>query len=73
MKMSNLRQHRMIAGLTQEELAKCVGMHRVSINELETGKRSPRPRTIKKLADALGVDARKLMSSTDLTKRQPGE
>ena len=58
--LSGLKKYRILAGLTQAELAERVGMHRVSIVELEGGKRLPRPRTLKKLADALGVDTREL-------------
>lgn len=60
MMLHNLRRYRTLAGLTQEELAKRVGMHRISIVELENGKRSARPRTLKKLAETLGVETREL-------------
>ncbi len=63
MLIPGLKKHRILAGLTQEELAERVGMHRVSINELEAGKRPARPRNLKKLADALGVDTETLTKS----------
>ncbi len=60
MMLPSLKKYRILAGLTQEELAERVGMHRVSIVELEGGKRSPHPRTLKKLAEVLGVDTETL-------------
>lgn len=62
MMLPGLKKYRILSGLTQGELAKRVGMHRVSINEIENGKRPARPRTLKKLADTLGVDTRDLVA-----------
>ncbi|MEM9250550.1 MAG: helix-turn-helix transcriptional regulator [Pseudomonadota bacterium] len=47
------REHR---GLTQTDLAKASGVHRVSINKIEAGTKSPTVETLRKLADALRVD-----------------
>jgi transcriptional regulator with XRE-family HTH domain len=58
--LPGLKRHRVLAGLTQEELAERAGVHRVSVVEIERGKRPARPRTLKKLADALGVSTRDL-------------
>jgi transcriptional regulator with XRE-family HTH domain len=55
MLLPGLKRHRILAGLTQQELAERVGMHRVSIAALENTKHPAHPRTLKKLADALGV------------------
>ncbi len=60
--LPGLRYERHAAGLSQEELAERSSVHRDSIQKLETGHRPARPITIKKLADALGVDPRKLLS-----------
>ena len=60
MMLPGLKRHRVLAGLTQEELAERAGMHRVSIVELENRKRPARPRTLKKLADVLEVSTRDL-------------
>ena len=43
MMLPGLKRCRLLAGLTQAELAERVGMHRVSIVELENGKRPARP------------------------------
>ena len=51
-----LRQHRLAAGLTQEELAERAGMSARGISDLERGARShPHRETVRLLADALGL------------------
>jgi predicted ATPase/transcriptional regulator with XRE-family HTH domain len=51
-----LRQHRLAAGLTQEELAERAGMSARGISDLERGARShPYRATVRLLADALGL------------------
>jgi predicted ATPase/DNA-binding CsgD family transcriptional regulator/transcriptional regulator with XRE-family HTH domain len=53
-----LRRLRLVAGLSQEELAERSGLSRRGISALETGYRAtPRPETVRLLADALGLDA----------------
>ena len=52
-----LRQHRLAAGLTQEELAEQAGLSARGISDLERGVRGyPHPHTVRRLADALGLD-----------------
>jgi transcriptional regulator with XRE-family HTH domain len=63
MLLSNLREHRILAGYTQAELAEAVGVHRDTIIKLEGCKHPPRPRTLKALADALGVSTRDLVEN----------
>ncbi len=49
-----LRQHRMAAGLTQTELAKCSGLSMRGISDLERGARTaPHPDSVRRLAAAL--------------------
>src|SRR3954462_1293975 len=51
-----LRQHRLAAGLTQEELAERAGTSARGISDLERGARShPHRETVRLLADALGL------------------
>ncbi len=51
-----LRRYRMVAGLTQEELAERARLSFVSVGALERGdRRTPRFSTVKLLADALGL------------------
>ena len=49
-------------GLTQEELAEAADIGRVTISRLENGEQSPRYQTLKKLAEALGVDTAQLLT-----------
>src|SRR5690242_20215175 len=49
-----LQRYRALAGLSQEELAERAGLSRRGISDLERGaRRSPRPDTVRRLADAL--------------------
>ena len=50
-----LRELRLAAGLSREDLAARVGMTRGSIRKLESGHHAPRPETVAQLAAALGV------------------
>ena len=51
-----LREIRLDRGYSQEELHKLTGISRDTISRLETGERpNPHPRTLRKLAEALGV------------------
>ncbi len=61
MKLLGLKKHRTLGGFTQAELAERVGVSRDTIVRLERGKQPPRPRTLKKIADALGVDTKELV------------
>jgi transcriptional regulator with XRE-family HTH domain len=57
-----LRGERM---LSQRELARTVGTSQAVISELELGKRRAQPRTVRKLAEALGVEPRELVVSDE--------
>jgi transcriptional regulator with XRE-family HTH domain len=51
-----LREIRLDRGLSQEELHELTGVSRDTISKMETGERpNPHPRTLRKLAEALGV------------------
>jgi DNA-binding CsgD family transcriptional regulator len=51
-----LRQHRVAAGLSQEQLAERAGLSRRGISDLERGARQmPYPDTLRRLADELGL------------------
>ncbi|GAA2742345.1 ATP-binding protein [Kitasatospora cinereorecta] len=52
-----LREHRLRAGWTQEELAERSGVSPHAISVLETGRRQPRLSSVAWLATALGLDA----------------
>ena len=57
-KMQKVRQS---SGVTQEELAARLGMHRTSIGLIERGERNPTIRTLYKIAKALKVPASDLL------------
>jgi len=62
-RLRDLRERRV---LTLEELGKKAGVHYTSIARIETGKAErPHPRTIRKLAAALGVSAEYLARGED--------
>jgi transcriptional regulator with XRE-family HTH domain len=57
-----LRRERRGSGLTQAELAERSGVAQSTIAQIESGTRpTPHPRTLKKLAEALGVETRELL------------
>ena len=51
----NLRAWRERKALSQRDLARVAGISQFSISKIETGQQEPRPSTIRKLAEALGV------------------
>jgi transcriptional regulator with XRE-family HTH domain len=58
----NLRDRRVAAGWSQQELSDRCGLHLTEISRLENGRRNPRLDTIVKVADALGVPAAELLA-----------
>ena len=59
---SSLRRLRQLRALSQRELASRAKLSLTTINRIETSKRKPMPRTIRKLAEALGVSPEELLS-----------
>jgi transcriptional regulator with XRE-family HTH domain len=53
----NVERLRKSLDLTQEALAKAVGLHRVALNRIEQGRATPKAHIVYRLADALGVTA----------------
>jgi tetratricopeptide (TPR) repeat protein/transcriptional regulator with XRE-family HTH domain len=69
---SLLRQHRLSANLSQEELAERAGLSAQAISMLERGVRSaPRTSTIESLAVALGLDGSQRRTLIAAARRQP--
>jgi transcriptional regulator with XRE-family HTH domain len=60
---ANVRRHRKLKGLSQEELALEAGMERSYVSDLERGTRNPSVRALGRLADALGVAPHELLLS----------
>ncbi len=58
---ARLRRIRRERALSQRDLTRMTGIAFDTISRLETGKQRAQPRTIRKLADAMGVEPRELM------------
>lgn len=56
-----MQKTRQASGVTQEELAARLGMHRTYIGLIERGERNPTIRTLYKISKALKVTADKLL------------
>lgn len=61
----NVKKIRKDAHLTQEELAKCVGVRRETISQLESGKGNPSLLTVLKVAKVLKVPVDDLFKLAD--------
>ena len=64
-----VRRYRESAGLTQEALARAAEIGRVTLVRLENGEQSPRFKTLKAVADALGMDAPDLLVEPEFLHR----
>ena len=53
---NNMRDIRVLRGLTQERLAKKAGLSRCTIVNFETGRRVPRVDDLAKIAEVMRVD-----------------
>lgn len=63
-----LRGLRVGAGLTQEQLAKKLGVTHISVSRWETGQAIPSPRYIKAMADLFGVAGKDIFFNLITTK-----
>ena len=57
----NLRAYRMEKGLSQEDFAEVVGVHRTYMGGLERGERNLTLQSLERIAEVLGVEPRELM------------
>ena len=62
---ARLRRLRRERALSQRDMTRMTGIAFDTISRLETGKQRAQPRTIRKLADALGVEPKELMKGED--------
>jgi transcriptional regulator with XRE-family HTH domain len=69
--LSRLRFIRQRRALTQQQLAERAGINRVTVARLESGADSPKPTTVRKLADALRVGPDELMEPSPLSAAEP--
>ena len=65
---SRLRSAREMAGLSQGQVAKILGLHRPSVSEMEAGRRKVSADELGKLAEIYSVDIRWLAGSIPDTK-----
>jgi transcriptional regulator with XRE-family HTH domain len=56
-----LRRLRRELALSQQDLTRMTGVAQATLSDLELGKREARASTVRKLAEALGVEPRELM------------
>jgi transcriptional regulator with XRE-family HTH domain len=59
---SNVRRLRELCALSQRELATRANLSPTTINRIETGQRRPMPKTVRKLAEALGITPVELLA-----------
>jgi transcriptional regulator with XRE-family HTH domain len=55
-----LKEERLLRGWSQRDLAREAGTTAETISSIETGQHEPRPSTLRKLAEGLGVEVRDL-------------
>ena len=59
---TNIRRLRELCALSQRELAARAKLSVTTVNRIETGQRKPMPKTVRKLAEALGVTPEELLT-----------
>ncbi len=59
---AKVRRLRVLHALSQRELAAQAKLSVTTVNRIETGQRKPMPRTVRKLAEALGVTPEELLA-----------
>ena len=64
----NLRRLRLDQFLSQAELARRAGLHALTITRLEAGSTAPSTRTVRALADVLGVQPRDLATPHEVAE-----
>jgi transcriptional regulator with XRE-family HTH domain len=60
----NVRELRTLEALTQEELAGKAGITATALSRIERNEAEPRPSTLRKLAAALGVEPRRIVTGS---------
>jgi len=60
-----LREKRLEAGISQEQLADRAGLHRTYVSLIERGKRTASIEVVRRVAAALGVTMADLISATE--------
>jgi transcriptional regulator with XRE-family HTH domain len=70
MELPGLRAARLRRLLTQRELAATAGLTQATVQRIETGQQRARISTVRRLAEALGVDPRELIGSQNIEQKQ---
>jgi transcriptional regulator with XRE-family HTH domain len=68
----NLRRHRLGQFLSQAELARRSDLHTLTISRLETGRAKPSTRSVRALADALGITPGELATPEEVAEADKG-
>jgi transcriptional regulator with XRE-family HTH domain len=63
-----LKEERQFRGWSQRDLARETGVNTDTISGIETGQHEPRPSTLRKLAEGLGIEVRDLFMEPALPK-----
>ena len=69
---SNLRRFRLAQFLSQAELARQSGLHALTISRLERGRVKPATRTVRALANALGIPPDELATPEEVAEADKG-
>lgn len=59
---ANIRRFRELRALSQRDLAALAKLSVTTVNRIESGQHKPMPRTVRKLAEALGVTPEELLT-----------
>lgn len=65
-----LREERQLRGWSQRDLARETGVNTDTISGIETSQHEPRPSTLRKLAEGLGIEVRDLFAEPALGKAE---
>jgi transcriptional regulator with XRE-family HTH domain len=69
---ANVRRHREALGVSQEAFGDLLGRHRTYVGAIERGERNLSLRTVERLAEALGVPARRLLDPRPASRHSTG-
>jgi transcriptional regulator with XRE-family HTH domain len=68
----HLRRQRLAHFLSQAELARQAGLHTLTISRLESGRAKPSTRTVRALAEALGIAPGELATPDEVAEADKG-
>ncbi|WP_269049798.1 helix-turn-helix transcriptional regulator [Sporosarcina sp. G11-34] len=65
---NNIKRYRKIGNITQEEMAKQIGIGRTALSRIENGAYSPSGKTMKKVSDYFNVPIGDIFFNTDVSE-----